>query len=209
MSDVDWPICEHVLRSLSENVRPTKMANNDDSNDDGFVAAIESCLAERVAPIVKPEQCDRLQPRPEPDPRDEPISTMITMAKRMQIRLMAVPSTYLDGKYYSPETSYVSRTVEELRHWQRFTASDNTYTYTIGTVHYDQESCHLHGFVDPQIRVAIDYSLLTIALPRHRSTVKMYSTLRMSTEDAAPVLVPHHFQTFSYHALFGPNLTRD
>lgn len=204
MADGDWPICEDVLRSLSEDVRPTTaMANNDDGHDDLAATAVDvqSCLAERVTPTADRPQRGRLQPRPEPDPRDEPISAVVAAARRTQVRLMAVRSTYTDGKYYSPEAPYVSRTVEELQQWPRRPAGDNTYTYTVGTVLYDRGSCYLHGFADPRSRVAVDNSLLTVALPRHRSTVKMYSTLRTSAENA-PVLVPHHFQAFSCDSLF-------
>jgi len=121
---------------------------------------------------------------------------------------MAVRSTYpADRKYYASVAPHTSRTVEELCRWMTAAADaaaalDNVLlTYTAGTVLHDRDtgSCRLRGFTDPRCLVTVDCTRLA-TLPRHRSTVKMYSELR--TQKAADgrdalVLVPHHFQVFS------------
>jgi len=205
--DDDWPIHENVLRSLSEDVRPT--ASTADDGDGATVAAnVRSCLAERVVPTA----VDRPWRRPRENRwhhRQWPRDRITAAARRTQTRLMGVRSAYADGAYYAPGTSHVSRTVEELSLWTTDAAPPvvNGYTYTAGTVLYDDDTgaCYLHGFADPRNRVAVDCRLLTVALPRHRSTVKMYSVFRTAPADSrgnVPVLVPHHFQVFSCGAAF-------
>lgn len=206
-ADDDWPICENVLRSLSEDVRPTASCTANDGDDAAVAANVRSCLAERVVPTADHlwrhrEREERRRRRQRPSERDR----ITAAARRTQTRLMGVRSAYVDGAYYASGTSYVSRTVEELSPWTADAAEDvvEQYTYTVGTVLYDNDTgaCHLHGFADPRSRVAVDCGPLTAALPRHRSTVKMYSVLRTAPADdrgnvQQPVLVPHHFQVFS------------
>ncbi|XP_025414341.1 uncharacterized protein LOC112686335 [Sipha flava] len=198
----DWPMHENVLLSLSEDVRPTAMdygAGNDDGAAAAVVSNVQTCLAEPVIPTTATE--NRLRPQPQ-TARDDAMAA----ARRMQTRLMAIRSAYTDGKYYEPNARYVSRTVEELCTWTEDVPT-NVHTYTVGTVDYDRDTgaCHLHGLVDPRSRVAVDCSPLTDTLPRHRSTVKMFATLR-TREDSdgvvTPVLVPDHFQVFSCAGLF-------
>uniref|UniRef100_A0A2S2NYP0 Uncharacterized protein n=2 Tax=Schizaphis graminum TaxID=13262 RepID=A0A2S2NYP0_SCHGA len=214
VDDCDWPMDENVLRSLSEDVLPTPVAARADG--DGAVASdVRLCLAERVVPTA--ETMRRLQLRqlllrrpPRWWPENGGGTAAVAESRRTQMRLMSVPSAYpATGEYYAPEAAYVSRTVEELSSSEpRTTAAPpvNGYTYTAGTVHYDGETgaCCLHGFADPQARVTVDCVLLTAVLPRHRTTVKMYSTLRPPPADdpGPPVLVPHHFQVFSRAVLF-------
>jgi len=205
----DWPMDENVLRSLFEDVRPTTAVA---AFVDGHVVAsdVRRCLAERVVPAA--ETMRRLRTRRLlrrwPDNGGGVATAVVADSRRMQVRLMTVPSAYAaDGEYYAPEATYVSRTVEELSSGPWATEPPvNGYTYTAGTVHNDSETgaCHLHGFADPRARVTVDCVLLTAALPRHRTTVKMYSTLRSPPTDhpGPPVLVPHHFQVFSRDALF-------
>lgn len=201
-SDPDyWPMCENVLQSLSEDVRPAAAAVDETAVDETAVTAnVLRCLAEPVTLAAATEY----RSRPRPPPRDDATAA----ARRMQARLMAVRSAYTDGKYYEPEAPYVSRTVEELCAWTVDARTANVHTYTAGTVDYDRATgaCYLHGLADPRSRVAVDCGPLTATLPRHRSTVKMFATLRTRDDDhggtATPVLVPHHFQVFSCAALF-------
>lgn len=205
----DWPVCENVLRSLFEDVRPPNgAADKDERETDAVVSVnVQSCLAERVVPSEETAEqryrrqlCQRRWP-------SSVVTPLISAARRTHTRLMAVPSAYLDGQYYRPETPHVSRTVEELFTWTT-TAVPNSYTFTAGMVLYDDgdtDACHLHGLVDARSRVAVDCSLLTSALPRHRSTVKMYSKLQIVPDGSAgtlPVLVPHHFHVFSIATMF-------
>lgn len=199
--DDGWPIHANVLRSLSEDVRPPASTAPDDG--DAAAADVRSCLAERVVPTAVDRLWRRLR---ENRWRQRPRHRTTAAARRTQTLLMGVRSAYADGAYYAPGTSHVSRTVEELSLWTADGAAPpvvNGYTYTAGTVLYDEETgaCYLHGFADPRNRVAVDCRLLTAALPRHRSTVKMYSVLRSAPADV-PVLLPHHFQTFSRGAAF-------
>lgn len=209
--DDDWPICEKVLLSLSENVRPSATVDND-NNDAAVATNVQLCLAERVVPVRTeqprryrlPEQ-KQLKHFRRPLIRDQDVQTTVA-ARRTQTRLMTVRSAYTDGKYYAPGTPHVSRTVEELSLWPAEETPDNGYTYTVGTVLYDKDTgtCHLHGFADPRSRVAVDCDRLTNTLPRHGSTIKAYSELRLPIRDreGAPVLVLHHFQVFCCAALF-------
>ncbi|XP_025205082.1 uncharacterized protein LOC112601594 [Melanaphis sacchari] len=209
VADCDWPISENVLRSLSEDVRPTPVAAQEDG-DDAVASDVRLCLTEPVAPAA--ETMRRLRLRPLLLRRRWPENDGVTAAaaeSRPQVRLMSVPSAYpADGEYYAPEAAYLSRTVEELSSgpWTEREPPVNRYVYTAGTVHYDRETgaCHLHGFADPRARISVDCALLTAVLPRHRATVKMYSTLRPPPADdpGPPALVPHHFQEFSRTALF-------
>lgn len=206
--DCDWPVCENVLRSLSEDVRPTAVAVSVDH--DAVASNVRLCLAERVAPAADTMRGLRLRCllRRWSANGGGAVTAAVAESRRMQVRLMTVPSAYeADGEYYASETAYVSRTVEELTSEPWATEPRvNGYTYTAGTVHYDSDTgaCHLHGFTDLRARVTVDCALLTDVLPRHRTTVKMYSTLRSPPDDDAgpPVLVPHHFQTFSRNVLF-------
>jgi len=202
----EWPVDENVLQSLSEDVRPADGCYSHRVDDDAVAVNVRSCLAEVVAPMVAAQKLlsrrhvqRQWWRRPSYGPAED---NTLAAARRTQTRLMAVRSSYRDGKYYAPNPTHVSRTVEELSRW---TAADptpsNGHTYTAGTVLYDGDTgaCHLHGLMDSRCRVAVDCSRLTYALPRHRSTVKMYSTVRMSHtsgEPDAPVLVPNHFQVF-------------
>lgn len=207
----DWPINENVLRSLLEDIRPTSAMAAVSVNSDVVTSDVRRCLAEPIA--LAAETIRRLQSRwllrRWPDNGGGAATAMVAESRRMQVRLMTVPSAYVaDGEYYcAPEAAYVSRTVEELSS-EPWAAEPpvNGYTYTVGTVHNDRETgaCHLHGFADPRARVTVDCVLLTAVLPRHRTTVKMFSTLRSPPTDdpGPPVLVPHHFQVFSRDALF-------
>jgi len=206
--DCDWPVCENVLRSLSEDVRPTAVAVSVD--DDAVASDVRLCLAERVAPAAETMRRLRLRwlLRRWPANGCGAVTAAVAESRRMQVHLMTVPSAYAaDGEYYASEMAYVSRTVEELSS-EPWAAEPpvNGYTYTAGTVLYDSDTgaCHLHGFTDPRARVTVDCGLLTTVLPRHRTTVKMYSTLRLPPADDAgpPVLVLHHFQVFSRDVLF-------
>ncbi|XP_026822740.1 uncharacterized protein LOC113560838 [Rhopalosiphum maidis] len=214
VDDCDWPMDENVLRTLSEDVRPTPAAGLADS--DGAVAsAVRLCSAERVVPTAETVRRLRLRQLllrrpPRWWPENGGGAAAVAESRRTQTKLMSVPSAYpATGEYYAPEAAYVSRTVEELSSGPRPTAAPpvNGYTYTAGTVRYDRETgaCYLHGFADPQARVTVDCALLTDVLPRHRATVKMYSTLRPPPADdpgGPPVLAPHHFQVFSRAVLF-------
>jgi len=187
--------------------------NDDDDDDDAIVAAnVRSCLAERVVPtVVVDDRLWRLRRDWQRRTRgrlhcSEQDGRIAAAARRTQIRLMGVRSAYADGAYYASETPHVSRTVEEL--WLPWSAAVvpvvNENTYTVGTVLYDDGdtgACYLHGLVDPRSRVAVDCGLLTAILPRHRSTVKMYSALRTGPDGCTPVLVLRHFQTFSSGAV--------
>lgn len=205
----DWPVRENVLRSLFEDIRPEGAADKDERETDAAVSVdVQSCLAERVVPSegTAEQRCRRrLWQRRWPSSAVTPV---ISAARRTQTRLMAVRSAYPDGQYYGPEAPHVSRTVEELNGTWTGTAGHNSYTFTAGTVLYDDgdaDACHLHGLVDARSRVAVDCSLLTAAVPRHRSTVKMYAKLRTAPDGGAatpPVLVPHHFHVFSAASLF-------
>ncbi|XP_015379729.1 PREDICTED: uncharacterized protein LOC107173638 [Diuraphis noxia] len=207
--DCDWPMNENVLRSLFEDVRLTAAAVSVD--DDAVASDVRRCLAEPVVPAT--ETIRRLQSRWRlrrwPDNGGGAATPVVDESRRMQVRLMTVPSAYAaNGEYYcAPEAAYVSRTVEELSS-EPWAAEPpvNGYTFTVGTVHNDNETgaCYLHGFADPLARVTVDCVLLTAVLPRHRTTVKMFSTLRSPPTDdpGPPVLVPHHFQVFSRDALF-------
>lgn len=208
--DCDWPVCENVLRTLSEDVRPTPVAVSTDGAA-AVASDVRLCLAERVVPGAETMRRLRLRSllRRWSANGGEPVAAAVAESRRMQVHLMTVPSAYsVDGEYYASETSYVSRTVEELSSSEPRTAEPpvNKYTYTAGTVHYDGDTgaCHLRGFTDPRAQVTVDCALLTAVLPRHRTTVKMYSTLQSPpTDDAGPpVLVPHHFQVFSRDVLF-------
>jgi len=189
------------------------------ADGDAVAADVRRCLAERVAPTAETVRRLRLRRRllrrppwwlRRPEDETGAAAAVVAEARRTQIRLMTVPSAYAaDGEYSAPEATYVSRTVEELLSWTGPWSAEppaNGHTYTAGTVLYDGETgaCHLHGFADPRARVTVDCVLLTAVLPRHRSTVKMYSTVRAQpVRDAGPpVLVPHHFQVFSRAALF-------
>lgn len=208
--DCDWPVCENVLRTLSEDVQPTPLV----ASVDGAVTVasdVRLCLAERVVPAAETMRRLRLRSllRRWSVNGGGPGAAAVAESRRMQVRLMTVPSAYsADGEYYASETAYVSRTVEELSSSELRAAAPpvNGYTYTAGTVHYDSDTgaCHLRGFTDPRAQVPVDCALLTAVLPRHRTTVKMYSTLRSPpADDAGPlVLVPHHFQVFSHVVLF-------
>lgn len=218
--DDGWPVCEKVLRSLSEDVRPVATVNSDNNDAAASAAAVvtnvQSCLSEPVVPVPveRPPQRRRRLPERErrthlwrpPSKRCRDVQT--AAARRTQTRLMAVRSAYADGKYYAPGAPHVSRTVEELSLWPADETPDNENTYTAGTVLYDRDTgaCYLHGFANPRSRVAVDCDRLTATLPRHGSTVKAYSALRIPPEDraegAAPILVLHHFQVFSCAALF-------
>lgn len=214
VDDCDWPMDENVLRSLSEDVRPTPVVAARADSDDAVASDVRLCLAERVVPTA--ETMRRLRLRrlllrrpPRWWPENGGGTAAVAESRRTQMKLMSVPSAYsANGEYYAPEAAYVSRTVEELSSepWTTAAPPDNGYTYTAGTVHYDRETgaCYLHGFADPQARVTVDCVLLTAVLPRHRATVKMYSTLRPPSADhpGPPVLVPHHFQVFSRAVLF-------
>lgn len=206
----DWPVGEKVLQSLSEDVRPVATVSSD-NNDAAVVTNVQLCLSERVVPVRAeqpqrrrlPEQERRMHLwRPSKLCRD----VQAAAARRTQTRLMTVRSAYADGKYYAPGSPHVSRTVEELSLWPADETPDNGNTYTAGTVLYDNDTgaCYLHGFADPRSRVAVDCDRLTVTLPRHGSTVKAYSALRVPPEDSegAPILVLHHFQVFSCAALF-------
>lgn len=208
--DCDWPVCENVLRTLSEDVQPTPLV----VSVDGAVAVasdVRLCLAERVVPAAVTMRRLRLRSllrRWSANGGGLGAAT-VAESRRMQVRLMTVPSVYsANGEYYASETAYVSRTVEELSSSELWAAEPpvNGYTYTAGTVHYDSDTgaCHLRGFTDPRAQVTVDCALLTAVLPRHRTTVKMYSTIRSPlADDAGPlVLVPHHFQVFSRDVLF-------
>ncbi|XP_029343512.1 uncharacterized protein LOC107884068 isoform X2 [Acyrthosiphon pisum] len=207
--DCDWPVCENLLRSLSEDVRPTTVVEVS-VDGDAVASNVRLCMAERVAPAAETMQRLRLRwlLRRWSANGGGAVTAAVAESRRMQVRLMTVPSAYAaDGEYYASETAYVSRTVEELSSEPWVTEPPvNGYTYTAGTVHYDSDTgaCHLHGFTDRRARVTVDCALLTVVLPRHRTTVKMYSTLRSPpAEDAGPpVLVPHHFQVFSRDVLF-------
>jgi len=207
--DCDWPVCENLLISLSEDVRPTAVEVSVDG--DAVASNVRLCLAERVAPAAETMRQLRLRCRllrQWSANGGGAVAAAVAESRRMQVRLMTVPSAYaVDGEYYASETAYVSRTVEELSSEPWATEPPvNGYTYTAGTVHYDSDTgaCHLHGFTDRRARVTVDCALLTTVLPRQRTTVKMYSTLRSPpTDDAGPpVLVPHHFQVFSRDLLF-------
>ncbi|XP_050057977.1 uncharacterized protein LOC126550442 [Aphis gossypii] len=215
--DDDWPISENVLRSLSEDIRPTPAAAVSGSRDE-VTSDVRLCLAEPVGPTAETTRRLRLRrlllcrpPRWWPENgRGTDTAAAVAESRLMQSRLMSVPSAYpANGEYYSPEAvSYVSRTVEELSA-EPFTGPVNVYTYTAGTVRYDDDGgrageCRLHGFADPRARVTVDCALLDDAVPRHLATVKMYCTLRPPPADdpGPPVLVPHHFQEFSCAALF-------
>lgn len=194
-----WPVHENVLRSLSEDVRPTAMDYDVGSDDAAVASNVQACLAEPVMPTAVTDDPPTARPQ---TTRDDATAA----ARRMQTRLMAVRSAYTDGKYYEPNAPYVSRTVEELCTWT-VDVPANVHTYTAGTVDYDRDTgaCHLLGLVDPRSRVVIDCSPLTATLPRHRSTVKMFATLRTREDDdglVTPVLVPDHFQAFSCADLF-------
>ncbi|XP_022164899.1 uncharacterized protein LOC111029948 [Myzus persicae] len=208
--DCDWPMCENVLRSLFEDVRPTSAAPAESVDSDAVASDVQRCLAEQIAPTAEMMQRLRLRLllRRWSENGGEAATAVVVESKRMQVRLMTLPSAYeADSEYYALEAAYVSRTVEELSSepWAAKPPA-NGYTYTLGTVHNDSETraCHLHGFTDPRARVTVDCVLLTTVLPRHRSTVKMYSTLRWPSADdpGPPVLVPHHFQVFSRDVLF-------
>lgn len=198
-----WPLCENVLLSLTEDVRPKGAADRDESDTDAAVSVnVQSCLAERVGPsegTAERRHLRQIHQRWRPSPVVTPV---ISAARRTHARLMGVRSAYLDGKYYGSDVPHVSRTVEELSTWTAVTVL-NEYTFTAGTVLYDHGdtgACHLHGLVDAQSRVAVDCSLLTTALPRHRSTIKLYSKLRTAPDGRAatpPVLVSHHFHVFT------------
>ncbi|VVC34613.1 Hypothetical protein CINCED_3A015084 [Cinara cedri] len=204
----DWPICENVLLSLSEDVRPLFARNQDQDERDAMVSAnVQICLAERVGPSERAMK-QLFFRRVRQQFRSSPAVTPTILAARQMItRLTAVRSVYLDGQYYGSETSHVYRPVEELSAFT-VTAVRNGYTFTAGTVHYDDgdtNACHLHGLVDRRSRVAVDCSLLTVALPRHRSAVKMYSKLRTAADGSVvipPVLVLHHFHVFNTADLF-------
>lgn len=212
----DWPISENVLRSLSEDIQPIP-AVAVPGNRDAVISDVRLCLAELVGPTAETIRRLRLRrlllcrpPRWWPENGRGTDTAAVAESRLMQLRLMSVPSAYpANDEYYSPEAAaYVSRTVEELSS-EPWTAAEpvNVYTYTAGTVHYDDgraDACRLHGFADPQARVTVDCALLDDTLPRHLATVKMYSTLRPPPADdpGPPVLVPHHFQEFSCTALF-------
>lgn len=201
--DESWPMSDKVLLSLSEDVRPVEAAAADDDGHNVVVTVadhVRSCMAERVVPVL----ARLLRFRPPPSSgfwlgRDD--GTTVMASRRLQTRLMAVRSAYVDGKYYAPEVPYVSRTVEEMQ--RPWTAERpplaNANTYVVGTVHFDEDTgaCHLHGLQDPRTRMPVDCTGLTASLPRHRSTVKMFTELRTSGIGGANVLVPHHFQIFS------------
>lgn len=204
----DWPICENVLRSLSEDLRPLIARNQDGDDADATVSAnVQICLADRVGPTKKATKQLYFRKVRQQFRSSPAITPAISAARQMLTRLTAVRSVYLDGQYYGSETSHVHRPVEELSAYMDI-AVPNGYTFTAGTVHYDDgdtSACHLHGLVDRHSRVAVDCSLLTAALPRHRSTVKMYSKLRTTADGGIvipPVLVPHHFHVFNTADLF-------
>lgn len=202
----DWPVLENVLLSLSESVRPTAAAYRDaDDGEEGVAADVRSCLAEPVQPTAV---ALRLVWRRPWWLRQRGDDVTVAAAARLQTRLMGVRSAHVDGKYYGPETEHVSRTVEWLCHWTEADAdgtATNRLTYTVGTVLYDDRTgaCHLHGLADPGCRVTVDCSRLSAVLPRHRSTIKLYSEFRTDADaPLRPVLVAQHFHAFSLQALF-------
>lgn len=207
--DEGWPMCDKVLLSLSEDVRPVKAAlvDGDDGHDVvGTVAdRVQSCMAERVVPTMTGLM--RFRPPPSSGFWSGRVDgTTVMAARRLQTRLMAVRSAYVDGKYYAPEGPYISRTVEELQ-WPQTVERPplaNANTYVVGTVLHDEDTsaCHLLGLRDPQTRVPVDCTRLSATLPRHRSTVKMFAELRTSGVGGANALAPHHFQIFSCADLF-------
>lgn len=213
--DDHWPIDENVLLSLSENVRPTvteRYRADLRENAAAVATAVRACLAERVEPTRKAvlalQYCGRPRRqwwRRRPSKRDSRDEAALLASQRTQTRLMAVRSKYpADRKYYASDAPHMSRTVEELCQWMTAAEAatlDNFLTYTAGTVLHDSDTgaCHLRGLTDPRCLVAVDCTRLA-TLPRHQSTVKMYSelcVLKATDGHDALVLVPHHFQVFS------------
>ncbi|XP_050533405.1 uncharacterized protein LOC126901159 [Daktulosphaira vitifoliae] len=198
-----WPRTDNILMALSEDVRPSLECDTteeqrriDEIKSATVQRNIQLCLDDLVIPLQNvPGLLETEEVQTSADTVD--MLKKVAASKRIQVGIMSIKSTYVDGNYYASQEAYISRTVEEILSWDPITTPPKANTYTAGSVAYSADGqCFLRGFANPELDgILIECSRLAI-LPRDRSTIKLYATLAINS-DGNPIFKPHHFHVFS------------